>query len=72
MQINQLTEGLYITVYTHGEMLPAHDYPELKCYTYLVGNYGSVRQNQQKKFAVFPGAVLMTLNCLINPEVGDY
>lgn len=60
-----------INVYTNGEMLPAHAYPELKKYPHLVGNYGSAWQNQQKEFANFPGAIVMTSNCLLNPNVGN-
>lgn len=66
------TQGKGINVYTHGEMLPAHSYPELKKYSHLVGNYGGAWQNQQKEFADFPGAILMTTNCLIDPTVGQY
>ncbi|WP_337236599.1 hydroxylamine reductase [Proteus faecis] len=66
------TEGKEINVYTHGEMLPAHGYPELKKYKHLVGNYGSGWQNQQIEFAKFPGPVLMTSNCIIDPNVGNY
>ncbi|NBN45614.1 hydroxylamine reductase [Proteus sp. G2626] len=66
------TEGKGINVYTHGEMLPAHGYPELKKYKHLVGNYGSGWQNQQIEFAKFPGPVLMTSNCIIDPNVGNY
>ncbi|MCW0504562.1 hydroxylamine reductase [Aeromonas piscicola] len=61
-----------IHVYTHGEMLPALAYPFFKQYPHLVGNYGSAWQNQQKEFANFPGAVVMTSNCIIDPNVGDY
>ncbi|UJF19729.1 hydroxylamine reductase [Vibrio sp. SS-MA-C1-2] len=71
-KILQQTEGKGINVYTNGEMLPAHSYPELKKYPHLVGNYGSAWQNQQEEFAKFPGAIVMTSNCLINPEVGAY
>lgn len=53
-------------------MLPAHAYPELKKYPHLVGNYGSAWQNQQSEFARFPGAIVMTSNCLINPTIGQY
>ncbi|WP_394135580.1 hydroxylamine reductase [Shewanella algae] len=70
--ILQQTEGKGISVYTHGEMLPALAYPELKKYPHLVGNYGSAWQNQQKEFANFPGAVVMTSNCIIDPNVGQY
>ncbi|KSX97085.1 hydroxylamine reductase [Providencia stuartii] len=66
------TEGTGINIYTHGEMLPAHGYPELKKYSHLVGNYGSGWQNQQTEFAKFPGPVLMTSNCIIDPDVGQY
>lgn len=71
-KILQQTEGKGINVYTNGEMLPAHSYPELKKYPHLVGNYGSAWQNQQLEFANFPGAIVMTSNCLINPNVGQY
>ena len=33
------TEGKGINIYTHGEMLPAHGYPELKKYPHLKGNF---------------------------------
>ncbi|KGQ70765.1 hydroxylamine reductase [Chelonobacter oris] len=66
------TEGTGINVYTHGEMLPAHGYPELKKYPHLVGNYGGGWQNQQREFAKFPGPVIMTSNCIIDPNVGKY
>jgi len=57
-----------INVYTHGEMLPAHGYPELKKHTHLAGNYGGAWQDQQKEFDAFPGAILMTTNCLQKPR----
>ncbi len=66
------TEDKGINVYTHGEMLPANAYPGLKKYPHLVGNYGGAWQDQQKDFAAFPGAILMTSNCLINPEIKGY
>jgi len=61
------TEGKGITVYTHGEMLPCHGYPELKKYQHLYGHYGTAWQNQKKEFAEFPGAILMTTNCIQKP-----
>ncbi|NLC56041.1 MAG: hydroxylamine reductase [Armatimonadetes bacterium] len=61
------TQGKGINVYTHGEMLPAHGYPKLKQYPHLVGNYGSAWQNQEEEFAAFPGAILMTTNCIQAP-----
>ncbi|MDD4776051.1 MAG: hydroxylamine reductase [Syntrophomonas sp.] len=61
------TEGQGINIYTHGEMLPAHGYPELKKHAHLVGHYGTAWQNQKKEFANFPGAILMTTNCIQEP-----
>ncbi|NKF15417.1 hydroxylamine reductase, partial [Rhizobium sp. BUS002] len=52
---------------THGEILPAHGYPKLKQFKHLVGNYGSAWQNQQKEFEDFPGAIIVTTNCLKPP-----
>lgn len=62
------TEGKGINIYTHGEMLPAHGYPELKKYKHLVGNYGGAWQDQAKEFDAFPGAILMTTNCIQKPR----
>jgi len=62
------TEGRGINVYTHGEMLPAHGYPGLKKYKHLVGNYGGAWQDQRKEFSEFPGAILMTTNCIQRPQ----
>ena len=59
------TKDKGINVYTHGEMLPAHAYPELKKYPHLKGNFGTAWQNQQKEFANIPGALLFTTNCLM-------
>ncbi|BAX61478.1 hydroxylamine reductase [Burkholderia stabilis] len=61
------TAGTGIHVYTHGEMLPAHAYPALKAFPHLVGNYGGAWQDQQSDFAHFPGPILMTSNCIIEP-----
>ncbi len=61
------TEGKGINIYTHGEMLPAHGYPGLKKYSHFHGHYGTAWQNQHKEFAAFPGAVLMTTNCIQKP-----
>ncbi|MEI2265162.1 hydroxylamine reductase [Erwinia sp. CGal63] len=66
------TAGTGVNIYTHGEMLPAHGYPQLKKHAHLVGNYGSGWQNQQKEFAAFPGPIVMTSNCIINPFRGAY
>ena len=62
------TEGKGINVYTHGEMLPAHGYPKLKAFEHLVGNYGGAWQNQVREFDTFPGAILMTTNCIQRPR----
>ncbi len=62
------TQGKGVNVYTHGEMLPAHGYPELKKYPQLKGNYGTAWQNQQKEFDQLPGVVLYTTNCLMPPK----
>jgi hydroxylamine reductase len=61
------SEGKGINVYTHGEMLPAHGYPNLKKYPHFYGHYGTAWQNQQREFAAFPGAILMTTNCIQKP-----
>jgi len=62
------TEGKGINVYTHGEMLPCNAYPELKKYDHLIGNYGGAWQDQRREFEEFPGAILMTTNCLQKPK----
>ena len=66
-QILKQTQGTGITVYTHGEMLPTHGYPGLKKYPNFYGHYGTAWQNQQREFAQFPGAILMTTNCIQRP-----
>lgn len=67
-ELLEQTEGKGINIYTHGEMLPAHGYPELKKYEHLVGNYGGAWQDQQKEFDGIPGCILMTTNCLQKPK----
>ena len=62
------TVGTGIQVYTHGEMLPAHAYPGLKKYPHLAGNYGGAWQDQREEFEAFPGAILMTTNCIQQPR----
>ena len=62
------TEGKGINIYTHGEMIPSHGYPELKKYPHLVGNFGGAWQDQQKEFDDIPGCILMTTNCLMRPR----
>ena len=63
----QQTEGKGIYVYTHGEMLPTHGYPKLHKYSHFYGHYGTAWQNQIKEFYTFPGAILMTTNCIQRP-----
>jgi len=62
------TDGRGINVYTHGEMLPANAYPGLKKYKHLAGNFGGAWQDQAKEFDQFPGAILMTTNCIQRPK----
>jgi hydroxylamine reductase len=66
-EILKQSQGKGIYVYTHGEMLPAHGYPKLKAYPHFYGHYGTAWQNQQREFAEFPGAILMTTNCIQRP-----
>lgn len=67
------TKDQGIHIYTHGEMLPAHAYPELKKYSHLKGNFGTAWQNQQKEFDSIPAPVLFTTNCLmpVKPSYAD-
>ncbi len=62
------TEGKGIDVYTHGEMLPCHGYPELKKYPHFFGHFGTAWQNQHKEFPNFPGPILFTTNCIQKPK----
>lgn len=67
-QLLDQTKDKGINIYTHGEMLPAHAYPELKKYPHLKGNFGTAWQNQQKEFASLPAPILFTTNCLMPPK----
>jgi hydroxylamine reductase len=67
-EILKQSEGKGITVYTHGEMLPTHGYPGLKKYSHFYGHFGTAWQNQFKEFGQFPGAILMTTNCIQKPQ----
>jgi len=62
------TDGKGINIYTHGEMLPAHGYPELRKFKHLAGNYGSAWQNQRREFDDFSGSILITTNCVMIPK----
>ncbi|MDX9818315.1 MAG: hydroxylamine reductase, partial [Desulfococcus multivorans] len=62
------TAGKGINIYTHGEMLPCHGYPELKKHPHFYGHYGTAWQNQAREFDAFPGAILMTTNCIQKPR----
>jgi hydroxylamine reductase len=66
--LHEQAQGLGIDSYTHGEMLPAHEYPELKQHGHLRGHYGTAWQNQRTEFDAFPGAILMTTNCIQQPR----
>jgi len=67
LELLKQTEGKGVNIYTHGEMLPANAYPELKKFPHLVGNYGGAWQEQAREFDAFPGAILMTTNCIQKP-----
>lgn len=67
-QLLEQSNGKGINIYTHGEMLPAHSYPDLKKYPHLKGNFGTAWQNQQKEFANIPAPILFTTNCLMPPK----
>ena len=67
-QLLEQTKDKGINIYTHGEMLPAHAYPELRKYPHLKGNFGTAWQNQQKEFANIPAPILFTTNCLMPPK----
>ena len=69
--ILEATKDAGVDVYTHGEMLPAHGYPQLHAYPHLAGNIGGAWQHQQRDFAAFPGPIVMTSNCLTEPQ-GSY
>lgn len=67
-QLLQQTEGMGVDIYTHGEMLPAHYYPQLKKYSHLVGNYGNAWWKQKEEFAHFNGPIVFTTNCIVPPS----
>ncbi|CAI5505619.1 unnamed protein product [Closterium sp. Naga37s-1] len=67
-ELLKATEGTGVNVYTHGELLPAHGYPELKRFKHLIGNYGGAWQLQKLEFAMFPGPIVVTTNCLLEPK----
>jgi hydroxylamine reductase len=66
------TEGAGLNIYTHGEMLPAHAYPELRKFKHLAGNYGGAWQEQRKEFKDFSSAILVTTNCVMIPAQNSY
>ncbi len=66
------TEGKGINIYTHSEMLPAHGYPELKKYPHLKGNIGKAWYDQRQIFEDFPGAILVTTNCVMPVRNKNY
>ncbi len=64
-ELLEQTRDTGVDVYTHGEMLPAHYYPEFKKYSHLKGNYGGSWWHQNSEFESFNGPVLMTTNCIV-------
>ncbi|MDO8535457.1 MAG: hydroxylamine reductase [Candidatus Omnitrophota bacterium] len=71
-ELLEQTEGTGINIYTHGEMLPAHGYPELRKFKHLAGNYGGAWQEQRKEFQAFSGPILVTTNCIMIPQSNTY
>ncbi|MFH0823321.1 MAG: hydroxylamine reductase [Pseudomonadota bacterium] len=67
-EVLEQTKGKGINIYTHGEMLPTHAYPELKKFDHFYGHYGTAWQNQRNEFSQFPGPILMTTNCIQRPQ----
>jgi len=67
-EILKQSQGKGIYVYTHGEMLPTHGYPELKKYDHFYGHFGTAWQNQIREFGSFPGPIVMTTNCIQKPQ----
>ena len=67
------TEGKGVNIYTHGEMLPAHAYPELKKYPQLKGNFGTAWQNQQKSLIMYRDQFYLqpTALCLLGKLQGQ-
>ncbi|ELP92417.1 hydroxylamine reductase, putative [Entamoeba invadens IP1] len=70
-KILEQTENTDVLVYSHGEMLPAHGYPELHKYKNFVGHFGTAWFNQQTELLHFPGPVVFTSNCIMKPKA-DY
>eukprot|EP00959_Pyramimonas_sp_CCMP1952_P116527 2435429-Pyramimonas_sp.AAC.1 len=68
----KMTEGTGVNVYTHGELLPAHGYPELRKYTHLAGHYGGAWYRQKMDFYGWPGSILITTNCVMEPPDESY
>lgn len=68
VEVLERTKDKNINVYTHGELLPANSYPALKKYKHLIGNWGGAWQSQRVEFSRFPGAILMTSNCIVEPQ----
>ena len=59
--------GAGVNVYTHGEMLPAHSYPQLRQHEHLAGHFGTAWQNQHIEFSQFTGPIVATTNCVLSP-----
>jgi len=67
-QLLEQTKGTGVDVYSHGEMLPAHYYPEFKKYDHFAGNYGNAWWKQVTEFETFHGPILFTTNCIVPPK----
>ena len=67
-ELLEQTQGKGINIYTHGEMLPAHGYPNLNRFPHLKGHFGTAWQNQQKEFDGLPAPILFTTNCIMTPK----
>ncbi|KAL5016822.1 hypothetical protein ScPMuIL_006411 [Solemya velum] len=66
-EILEQTSGKDVNVYTHGELMPAHGYPGLRQYKHFAGHFGGAWQLQKFDFAAFPGPIVVTTNCVLEP-----
>lgn len=65
--ILKATQSKNIDVYTHGEMIFAHCYSELRQFPNLVGNFGNLLLDQQMDIESFPGPVMLNSSCTYDP-----
>jgi len=64
------TEGKGVTIYTHGEMLRPTATRGSKNTGIFSGISAGRGRTRRKEFAAFPGAILMTTNCIQEPQPG--